>query len=458
MKKNICLLSDSYKETHHPLLPPGTQFLTSYLEARKGSKYNKTVFSGLQVILKEYFEGAVVTKENIEMGKAFIDQHIGPGIFNEAGWLHILEKHGGRLPIKITAVPEGTPVSIDNVMMTIENTDPECAWLPNFMETLLLQVWYPSTVATMSRETKLLLNQYLDWTADDKSILPFQLHDFGYRGVSSVESAGLGGMAHLVNFMGTDTIRGIETAMFYYHAGMVGFSVPATEHSIMTAEGREGEPRLVGRLLKKYKKGILAMVIDSYDYMEFIRTCVREYKDEILNRDGRIVFRPDSGDPVAVSSDVINALGQGFGYTVNSKGFKVLDTHVRMLWGDGIDYNGIRSILFQLKLEGWSSENILFGEGGGLLQKLDRDTQRMAVKCSAQCRNGEWIDIQKQPRDTTKASKKGRLVLTTDGKGNWKTVRQEELNGEKNMLETVFLNGEIVRDYTFDEVRKNAAI
>jgi nicotinamide phosphoribosyltransferase len=454
MKKNICTLSDSYKMCHYKFYPEGTEYVYSYFEARKSATYNKTVFYGLQALIKENFEGVIVTKEKIDQAEKLIDIHLGKGVFNRSGWEYILNNCGGKLPIRIKAIPEGTPVTKDNVLMTVENTDPNCAWLTNYLETVLSHVWYTSTVSTLSREIKIMLDHYLNITADNKNILPFQLHDFGYRGTECVESAGAGGSAHLVNFMGTDTIAGIEYAMQYYGADVCAYSVHATEHSIQTALGKDGEEEVFKNLLKECPTGILSVVIDSYDYMKFIEMAGTKFKDQILNRDGKLVFRPDSGDPVSVSSDVINALGKYFGYTINSKGFKVLNPKVGMIYGDGLDYQKIRFILFQFNLEGWSTENIVFGLGGGLLQNLNRDTQFCAFKSSAQYRDGVWHTIQKEPRESSKKSKGGRLSLLNTN-GVWSTVPETTVG---DCLVTVFENGKLIKEYSFEEVRKNASL
>lgn len=454
MKNNICTLSDSYKMCHHKFYPKGTEYVYSYFEARKSATFNKTVFYGLQALIKENFEGVVVTKEKIDQAEKLIDIHLGKGVFNRKGWEYILNNCGGKLPVRIKAVPEGTPVTKDNVLMTVENTDPNCAWLTNYLETVLSHVWYTSTVSTLSREIKIMLDHYLNITADNKNILPFQLHDFCYRGVEGVDAAGAGGSAHLVNFMGTDTIAGIEYAMQYYGANVCGYSVHATEHSIQTALGKNREDEVFQNLLTECPTGILSVVIDSYDYMKFIEVAGTKFKDQILNRDGKVVFRPDSGDPVSVSSDVINTLGKYFGYTTNSKGFKVLNPKVGMLYGDGLNYNKIRSILFQFNMEGWSTENIIFGMGGGLAQTVSRDTQYCAFKSSAQFRDGIWHIIQKEPRESSKKSKGGRLSLLNNN-GVWSTVPETT---EGDCLITVFENGVLVKEYTFDQIRDNAKL
>jgi len=458
MNRNITVLTDSYKIGHYDMYPEGTETVYSYFESRKGARFNETVFFGLQYLLKEYLCGQVVTKESIDKGQAIVDAHLGPNVFNREGWEYILKEYNGHLPLEIKAVPEGTPVDVGNVLMTVENTDPKCFWLSNFSETLLTHVWSASTVATLSREVKKLCKSYLGATSDNQAGLNFMLHDFGYRGVSSVESAGFQGAGHLVNFFGTDTIAAIELLMNYYNSGVCAFSVPATEHSIMTARGEEGEKQVFKDLLDKYPTGILSVVIDSYDYHRFIREYAEEFKDQILARDGKVVFRPDSGDPVKVVRNVLKNLEIVFGSTENSKGFGVLNPKVGVLWGDGIDIEGIKCILNDMLQQKWSAENIVFGMGGGLLQKVNRDTQRFAFKSSAQKRNGEWFDIYKDPIDSSKASKKGKLALTKRF-GFYETINPDALLTNKDdLLETVFLNGKLIKEYSLDQIRKNAEL
>jgi nicotinamide phosphoribosyltransferase len=447
------------------MYPAGTENVYSYFEARKGAKYNKTLFFGLQYYLKEYLQGVVVTKEKIDFAERLSKAHFGTtSTFNRAMWDHIVAKHGGKLPVLIKAVPEGMLVDVSNVMMTIEVTDPVCYQLTNHLETMLSKIWYTCTVATRSYELRKMIKDYMEWTCDDMSLLDFSLHDFGYRGTSSEESAGIGGAAHLVNFLGTDTVKAMCVAMDYYDASMdcLAYSVPATEHSIMTSLGREGEVELLGSLLDKYPEGILSLVIDSYNYKNFVEIAGTVFKDKIMNRKGKVVFRPDSGDPISVTIDVVEGLAKNFGYTTNSKGFKQLPGYVGVLWGDGIDYEGVRNILYTLRNCGWATNNIIFGMGGNLLQRLDRDTQRFAFKSSAQLRNGVWHDIFKNPLDSSKNSKKGRLALIRHN-GKLETVQEKEsygldVNGEEivDLLQTVFENGEIVKQYTFAEVRQNA--
>jgi len=339
--------------------------------------------------------------------------------------------------------------------MTVENTDPNCFWLTNYIETLLTQVWYPSNVATLSRHVKKTFKKYLDETAETLDGLPFMLHDFGCRGATTMEAAEIGGMGHLVNFMGTDTVPALFGAIKYYNADVCAYSVPATEHSVMTALGEEGEEKIFEQLIDKYPTGILSVVGDSYDIFNAAENIMGErLKDRILNRDGVFVIRPDSGEPISTVLKLIEILGRKFGYTENKKGYRVLNPKVRMLWGDGLDYETIEGILFALTKEDWSVENIVFGMGGGLLQKHNRDTQRNAFKCSAQKRNGQWYDIFKNPLDKSKTSKKGKLSLVKLD-DNFITVPQ---NNEKDFLQVVFENGKQMQTYTFDEVRENAKL
>jgi nicotinamide phosphoribosyltransferase len=463
MNKNICLTTDSYKLNHWNQYPEGTEIVYSYFECRKGAKFAETPFFGLQYIIKNHLEGVVVTREKIENAAKLCKAHFGDErYFNREGWEYILNSHGGKLPVLIKAVEEGTVVPINNVLMTIQNTDENCFWLTNFLETILSQVWYPITVAALSREVKINIKKYLDLTSDG-GLLNFGLHDFGFRGASSWETAGIGGAAHLINFLGTDTVVAMEVAMNYYNANLssLAFSVAATEHSVMTALGKDGEEQVVENLLNEYPTGILSVVADSYDIYNFVDNLVgKKFKDRILNRDGVFVVRPDSITPTHQTPEeemvwIMESLWNNYGGTVNSKGFKLINPKVRVLWGDGIDLEGIVKILQSVTNAGFATENIAcFGMGGGLLQKVNRDTQRCAFKCSAQYRNGNWYDIHKNPKDISKASKKGRLkLIKVDGK--FATVNESD-DGE-DFLKPVFVNGLLLNEIDFDTVRKNAS-
>ncbi len=454
MADSILFLTDSYKITHWKQYPPGTERVYSYFESR-GGKFDSTVFFGLQYFLKKYLEGQRIFLSDIEEAHGFWKAHFGQDLFNLDGWMHILDKHGGRLPVSIRAVPEGTSVPIRNVLLTVENTDPAVPWLTNILETLLVQVWYPMTVATLSREMKKLILSYLEKTGTPE-LVDFKLHDFGFRGVSSVDSAGIGGGAHLVNFQGTDTARGIRFAMRYYGAEMCGFSIPASEHSTITSWGRAHEDDAFENMLVQYPEGLVACVSDSFDIFKACETWGTKFKEKILGRQGTLIVRPDSGDPPTVVGQVLDILGEKFGYTVNAKGYKVLPDQIRVIQGDGVNYAMIRQILAVMVLKGWSADNIAFGMGGALLQKMDRDTQECAFKCAEVTVDGRERDVYKDPiTDHGKASKAGRLKLVFEN-GQYRTVRASE-EGEDQLVE-VFRNGEILRDYDFQEIRVRASL
>lgn len=467
---NIILATDSYKLNHWNQYPPRTEGVYSYFESREGAKWPYTVFFGLQYLLKEYLVGEVVNLADILQTMDLAKIHFGRPLFNLEGWQHIHRKHKGGLPLRIKAVSEGTPIPTGNVLMTVENTDPECYWLTNAVESLLTHVWYPSTVATLSRTTKTIIAHALSASAESNDGLPFMLHDFGYRGASSHESAAIGGAAHLISFQGTDTLPAIELAQSYYKAdlGSLAFSVPATEHSVMTALGREGEMDIVDRLISEYPTGILSVVGDSYNIYDFVRTIGDRFKDRIKERDGVFVVRPDSitlthPRPADLIIWILEQLAHDFGVTINSKGYKVLDPHIRVLWGDGLDPHSIEKILNLAMFKGFSVENLVFGMGGGLLQKgIDRDTQRFAFKASAQKRDGKWHYVYKEPLGSGKISKKGRLRLERATTGEVHTVEEADMphdhQAQADILETVFENGDLVREYTFDEVRANSLV
>ena len=458
---NILFLTDSYKISHHLQYPPNTTKLFSYFESR-GGKWDKTLFFGLQIILKKYLAGVVVTQDMIEEADNFFQQHFGSNIFNRSGWELIVSRHGGKLPVIIRAVPEGSVVPTHNVLLTVENTDPDIAWITNYLETLLVQVWYPLTVATNSWFCKQVIKNYLEKTSDSLEGLEFKLHDFGFRGVSSVESAGIGGAAHLVNFLGTDTLAGILTArQFYDGTEMPGFSIPATEHSTMTTWGQQGEKEAVVNVLQNIPSGGLAVVVDSYDIWNMLDSIIgmelRQMVEARGQNGGFLVVRPDSGDPSEVLVKVFAILGDLFGFTTNKKGYKMLPDCIRVIQGDGISYDTIGPILEAVTGSGWSSDNLTFGSGGALLQRLDRDTQKCAYKCSLAVVDGEEREVFKDPvTDPGKRSKRGRLVLVKDDEG-WRTVTEAERGDREDQLVTVFNNGEIVQHWSWDQVRTRAA-
>ncbi|HET9819382.1 MAG TPA: nicotinate phosphoribosyltransferase [Rhodanobacteraceae bacterium] len=464
---NLILNTDSYKASHWLQYPPGVDATFFYLESR-GGVYERTLFFGLQSILKEYLSRPV-TAAMIDEAKTFFAAHGEP--FNEAGWQHVVEAHGGKLPLRIRAVAEGTVVPTHQTLMTIESTCPDCFWVPSYVETLLMRVWYPITVATISWHVKQTLREYLDKTSDDPAgQVPFKLHDFGSRGVSSAESAALGGMAHLVNFRGTDTVLGVLAAREYYGEDMAGVSIPASEHSTITAWGRERELDAYRNMLRQFAKpgSVVACVSDSYDLFHAVQELWgKELRDEVIASGATLVVRPDSGDPADIVHRTLRMLNAAFGSTVNAKGYRVLN-HVRVIQGDGVNPDSIRAILDRITRAKYSADNVAFGMGGALLQKLDRDTQKFALKCSAARIDGTWNDVFKDPvTDHAKASKRGRLTLARHrGYGTFKTLALPDGAIEANeatlgpdwedALETVWEDGALIRDWSFAEVRQRS--
>lgn len=456
---NFLLNTDSYKASHWLQYPPNTEYVHSYIESR-GGVHPQTVFFGLQMFLREYLV-KLFTQRDMEEAREFWAAHGEP--FNDAAWLSLLKKYDKKLPIRIRAVPEGLVIPTHNVLLTIENTDPEFYWLPSYIETALLRaVWYPTTVATNSWASKQLIRKYLEKTGDP-SLIGFKLHDFGARGVSSFESAGIGGAAHLVNFMGTDTVTGALFAMKYYdQKDMVAFSIPAAEHSTITSWGRENEVEAYRNMLRNFAKpgSLVAVVSDSYDIYNAVENLWGgQLRQEVIDSGATVVIRPDSGDPATVVTKCAILLDSKFGSVVNSKGYKVLN-NVRIIQGDGINHATIEQILGSLADAGYSADNVAFGQGGALLQQVNRDTQKFAMKCSAAKIDGEWIDVFKDPiTDSGKRSKKGRLTLVRNkSTGEYMTVQVADSYGDdwEDVMQTVFENGKITKQYTFNQVRENS--
>lgn len=456
METNIILNTDSYKYSHAPQYPKGTQYVHSYVESR-GGDYDKSLFFGLQAFVKKYLL-TPITQRDIDEAEALITAHGEP--FNRAGWDRILKVHKGFIPVKIRSVAEGVLVPVKNVLLTVENTDPELPWTTSFIETALLRaVWYPTTVATVSYRIKQIIKQYLEETGDP-TLLPFKLHDFGARGVSSEESASLGGMGHLVNFMGTDTVSALVAARRYYKADVAGFSIPAAEHSTMTSWGQENEAKAYENMIDTYAGPgkLYAVVSDSYDIINAVRNIWgKQLKDKVINSGGTLVVRPDSGDPVRVVHEVIEALADAFGYTVNDKGFKVLHPSVRVIQGDGINESMINAILMSLKYHRWSADNVAFGMGGALLQHMNRDTMKWAMKCSAIFVDGAWRDVFKNPvSDTSKASKRGRNELYKNGGFVTLPINTGWQDKLVNVMRTVYEDGKLLIDESLDTIRERS--
>lgn len=475
---NLILDTDSYKASHYLQYPPGTTNLFNYLESRGGS-YDKTVFFGLQYLLQEYLSKPVSRADVLEAAK-FFKEHGLP--FNLEGWMGIVEKHGGYIPLSIKAVPEGSVLPTKLPLLTAEATDPEFFWVVGWFETMIMRLWYPITVATLSYHVKQDIKKYLSETADDLSGLPFKLHDFGSRGVSSRESAAIGGAAHLVNFMGSDTVVGVDLANRYYYAGMAGFSIPAAEHSTIISWGQEHEVDAYQNMLTQFAKpgSILAVVSDSYNIYDAAQKLWGEtLHDEVVKSGATVVIRPDSGDPVMVVNKLLYILEGKFGSKLNSKGYRVLN-NVRIIQGDGLNPYVIEAILKSAKLAGFSADNLAFGMGGGLLQQVNRDTLRFAYKCSSisvadpqeladflASDQGKLVahtrDVFKNPVDDQgKKSKVGRIGTKHIWNDDCDLLACApeyvvcEDGDPANILQPVFYNGTLQREQTFLDVRNRA--
>ena len=452
---NIILNTDSYKASHYLQYPKNTDYVSSYIESR-GGEYADTLFFGLQMFLKTYLS-TPITQQDIEEAEAVLTAHGEP--FNRAGCEYILDKYQGFLPVEIQAVPEGTILPTKNVLVQVVNTDPNCAWLTSYVETALLRaIWYPTTVATISRNCKNLIRAYMDATGDAPESVDFKLQDFGSRGASSAETAAIGGLAHLVNFQGTDTVGALIFGQRYYGEPMAGFSIPAAEHSTITSWGKENEQAAYANMLEQFSgpEKMVAVVSDSYDLFNAIDNIWgEELKEKVESTGGTLVVRPDSGDPVEIVVETIKRLMNKFGFRTNSKGYKVLPDFIRVIQGDGVCLKSIGSILAAMKAEQLSVDNIAFGMGGELLQKVNRDTLKFAMKASAARVDGKWRDVFKDPiTDSGKRSKRGRLALIKDQNGKFQTIREDELQKDQdNYLRTVFVNGEMLVDDTFSAIR-----
>jgi nicotinamide phosphoribosyltransferase len=461
---NPLILTDGYKPSHWLLYPEKLEKLQSYFESRTGAKWNTTVFFGLQYILLRYFSGQVVTQERIDQADQFYSSYFGSDkIFNRAGWEYILKEHDGRLPVVIRALPEGTVVPVSTPMCVLENTDPNCAWLVNYLETVLVSaMWYPSTVATQSREIKKRIWSHVERSGGTLDHVSWMAHDFGMRGSTSVESASLGGAAHLLSFFGSDNLVGdILLRNYYGGEGLVSGSIPASEHSTVTTWGAGNEDQFIKNALKNFPQGLLANVTDSYDPKAYITEVASQFKKEILSRNGKLVFRPDSGHPPKMSVDTLNWLEQTFcpkkGASTNEQGFKILPPQIGGIYGDGMNYESIDDLYTAITKAGWAAHNFAVGSGGGLLQNLNRDTQRFAFKANWAQIDGEERDVFKKPSsDPTKNSKRGRLAVINRG-GQLVTVNESQADG-KDLLEVVFKYGEVVKLHTLEEIRARASI
>jgi nicotinamide phosphoribosyltransferase len=478
LKINPILASDSYKLSHAFSYAKNVIGMFSYIEPRTRGLHIIIPF-GLHMWMKKFLT-IQITMEMVDEAEAFAAAHGEP--FKREGWEKVVNVYDGYLPVTIRAVPEGTPVRSGNALVTIECTDPDLFWLSSYLETALQRgVWYPTTIASMDYDIKREIKRFYEISGADMGLLPFALHDFGGRGVSCAEQAEIGGAAHLVNFMGSDTMEGIRAANFYYKHPMAAFSVPATEHSVECSFGGtdENEIEYLRHVLKNLAKpgGIVSIVIDGYDVYRAATTLCTTLRDEIVACGAKVVFRPDSGDMMEVVPRLLRLQERAFGSVTNAKGYRKINT-VGIIQGDGVDHMAIKTLLGNILAMGFSADNVIFGSGGALLQKVNRDTFKFAQKASAilvtksvpafdgeqhySIETDEWVGISKDPiTDPGKASKKGRLTLARSlVTGELMTVCIDNgLDVEfEDVMQTVYHNGQILVETTLAEVRARCAI
>lgn len=473
---NIILACDSYKFSHQFSYPTDLVGMTSYIEARTGGRQVVVPF-GYQAALQKFLRKPF-TAAQIDEAEAFARAHGEP--FNRAIWEHILAEYGGHMPVLIRAVPEGLPVRSGNAIVTITCVDEHVAkhifWLCSFLETFLLRlVWYPTTIASLDWEFKNELKQLYETSGASLDFLPFALHDFAGRGVTCHEQAQIGGAAHLVNFMGSDTVEGVTYANYWYTCDMSAFSVYATEHSVACSFGlsREDEIAYISHQLDVAEREgikIVSMVGDSKDVFRFTELLCTVFRERIMDLHERlgvkVVCRPDSGDALEVLPRLRELFAAAFPTSRTEKGYVRLYGGVGLLQGDGIDRMTGRTIAANFVAAGYAADQIVLGSGGGLLQAVTRDTMKWAQKASAVLRpvDGElrWVGIVKDPiTDPGKKSKEGMLTLVRSTMTNqYMTARidQGPLDSEwVDVMEDVYDCGQFFNDSTMDEVRARAA-
>lgn len=543
---NPLLLTDFYKISHYQQYPKGTEIVYSNLTARKSmiKGIDKVVFFGLHYFIKKYLIG-YFDEHFFKKDKEVIINDYSRRIKTSLGadlpnYKHIEDLHDlGYLPLEIKALPEGSLVNLRVPMLTIKNTKPEFFWLTNFIESFMSCVlWKPVTSATIAYEYRKLLDKYAEETGIPKEFVQWQGHDFSFRGMSCLESAELSGMGHLLSFTGTDTIPAIDAVEKYYYTNaettLIGGSVPATEHSVMCTGSKEGEIDTFRRLITEtYPKGIVSIVSDTWDLWKVCTEYLKELKDLIMSRDGKVVIRPDSGDPVNIlcgepiphymdlddaktcmleyaefddarkqvyikvccvegkvlkltlsvireytkqydtwficestfevgevershqQKGVVELLWEVFGGTTNEKGYKVLDPHIGVIYGDSITLERAESICKRLQEKGFASQ-VVFGIGSYTYQYNTRDTFGMAIKATYAVVNGESRNLQKSPvtDDGTKHSATGLLKVVKEGAEYRLIDKVPTEEEERGCLKTVFKDGLIFNTSTFEEIRK----
>lgn len=484
MKINPLMLIDFYKADHRRQYPEGTELVYSNFTPRKFRLEGREelVFFGLQYFVKEYLikqwnEGFFnMPKETVIANyKRRMDTALGKDSIPVE---HIAALHDlGYLPLAVKGLPEGTIVSPRIPVVTVYNTQAAFFWLTNYLESLMSAIlWKPSTSATTAFQYRKVFNAYAKETVSDTAIdfACWQGHDFSFRGMSGIEDAAISGAAHLLSFFGTDTVPAIDFHELYYNANadaeMIGGSVPATEHSVMCMGTKDNEMATFERLITTlYPNGIVSIVSDTWDFWQVITDYLPNLKSKILARNGKVVIRPDSGDPVKIIigdrdatpgspeyKGAIECLWETFGGTITEKGFKLLDSHIGLIYGDSITLQRQKEILEGLKAKGFASFNVVLGIGSYTYEYVTRDTYGFAMKATYGEVNGEARNIFKDPKtdDGTKRSAKG-LLMVSEVNGELQLKDECSWAEEKQgLLQLIFENGKLVKEDSLTEIRE----
>ena len=478
---NPLVCTDGYKVDHRRQYPEQTTLVYSNWTPRKSriEGIDEVVFFGLQYFIKKYiveeFEQNFFKKPKEEVCKAYsrrINHYLGE---NSVGIKHIEELHDlGYIPMVIKALPEGASVPIRVPMFTMYNTKPSFFWLTNYFETLVsTTVWLPCNSATIAKQYRKILDKYADETSSIPEFVDWQGHDFSMRGMAGLEAAMMSSAGHLLSFTGTDTIPTLDFLEEYYNANaeneLIGGSVAATEHSVMCMGTNSGEQETFKRLITEvYPNGVVSIVSDTWDLWKVLTEYLPNLKEEVMARDGKVVIRPDSGDPVDIicgnsngkskeeQKGVIELLWDTFGGKVNEKGFKELDSHIGAIYGDSITLDRATQICERLKAKGFASTNVVLGIGSFTYQYNTRDTFGFAMKATYGEVEGQGREIYKDPitDDGTKKSAKGLLKISQKN-GSYQLHDQVSWQEEKQgALKEVYRDGKILIEEQLSTIRQ----
>lgn len=459
LRYNPILDTDSYKIPHWSLYRQGVQRVYSYLESRGGDISPEIMMAGIQPFL--YKLGQPIERWQMEEAEEFTVKHFGfREYFNRTGWKSILDKYDGKLQLKIKSLPEGLVVPKRTPMVTIENTQDDMWWLSSYIESQGISDVFPAcSLASRAFRNKRKIKPYFDRTSDN-GVSPFAMLDFSRRGTFGYNHAEIAGSVFCFMFQGSDNIPGIRYANYYYDKDMSAFSVMATEHSIACGYGKDNDDDYIDDILNKAPVGaIVSMVGDTWDIFKFTqKLCAESRKNVIANKKISLVDRPDSGNRPDVLPPVLKTLCEGFGTRKNSKGFDVINMNVKGLWADGMNEGTITDPFAIAESLGISSDSVMTGSGGGYASAdMDRDTDRWAWKASEYVmEDGSRLDIAKSPiTDPGKGSKAGRFGVIRHQDGTFETIRRiNDVEDTRDLLETRFLNGDVINPTTLDAIRE----